>query len=428
MTRLRGTANRTFRSMHIRNFRVFFIGQLVSMSGSWMQIVAQGWLVLRLSHNSGSALGVVTALQFLPVLVFGAWSGVIADRFDKRKLLAITQTVAAVFAAALAVLTLTGVIELWMVYLISFLTGFVTAFDNPARQVFVSELVGAEDLANAISLNSAMFNLARILGPAIAGVAISLVDVGPCFAFNSVSFLAVILSLRAIRPGELIRRPPVARAKGQVREGLAYVWRTPELRSTLLLMAVVGTLAFNFQVVVPLLAKVSFHGNAGTYGVISSVMGLGSLVGALAIAGMRKPTAFMLLFSCTSFGVFMLATAMAPSLAVALPLFVLTGATSIAFMSTANSTLQLAADPSMRGRVMALYTLVFLGSTPIGGPLVGFISQHLGPRFGFGLGGAATIVGGLVATATMVRSRRRAGRPLRTRVPAMDPVAEPATA
>ena len=407
MTRVRGAANRTFRSLRIRNFRVFFLGQLVSMCGSWMQIVAQGWLVLRLSHNSGSALGVVTALQFLPVLLIGAWSGVVIDRFDKRTLLIITQTGAAVMAGVLAVLTLTGVVELWMVYLLSFLTGFITAFDNPARQTFVSELVGHEELSNAIGLNSAMFNLARIAGPALAGILISLVDVGPCFALNAVSFVAVIFSLMVMHTDQLVRQPPVARAKRQVREGLIYVWHTPELRSTLLVMAVVGTLAFNFQVVVPLLAKLSFHGNAGTYGLLSSVMGGGSLFGALGTASRAKPTAKVLLVSCVTFGAFMLGVSLAPSLALALPLFALTGAMSMTFMATANSTLQLTATPSMRGRVMALYTLVFLGSTPIGGPIIGFVSQHFGPRVGFGVGGAASLVAGVVASVTLLRRHRQ---------------------
>jgi MFS family permease len=408
VTRVRGAASRTFRSLHNRNFRVFFLGQLVSMCGSWMQIVAQGWLVLRLSHNSGSALGVVTALQFLPVLVIGAWSGVVVDRFDKRKLLIVTQSGAAIMAGALAALTLSGVVELWMVYLLAFLTGFITAFDNPARQTFVSELVNPDDLSNAIGLNSAMFNMARIAGPALAGVLISLVDVGPCFAFNAVSFVAVIFSLLVMDTSALVRQPPVPRAKRQVREGLSYVWHTSELRLTLLVMAVVGTLAFNFQVVVPLLAKLSFHGNAGTYGLLSSVMGAGSLIGALGTASRHKPTAKVLLVSCVAFGAFMLATSMAPSLALALPLLVVTGAMSMTFMATANTTLQLGASPSMRGRVMALYTLVFLGSTPIGGPLIGFISQHFGPRVGFGIGGASAVVAGLVAAFSLARKRRTA--------------------
>src|SRR3954447_2652383 len=349
MSAVKGAASRTFRSLHNRNFRVFFLGQLVSMCGSWMQIVAQGWLVLRLSDNSGAALGLVTALQFLPVLLIGAWSGVVVDRFDKRKLLMVTQTFAAILAGILAVLTLTDVIQLWMVYLLAFLTGFVTAFDNPARQTFVSELVEPDDLSNAIGLNSAMFNLARIAGPAIAGILISLVDVGPCFALNAVSFVAVIVSLGMMHTDTLLRQPPVVRAKRQVREGLTYVWHTPELRSTLLVMAVVGTLAFNFQVVVPLLAKLSFHGNAGTYGLLSSVMGAGSLIGALGTASRHKPTAKVLVLSCIAFGAFMLVASMAPTLGIAIPLFALTGATSMTFMATANTTLQLKATPSMRG-------------------------------------------------------------------------------
>jgi MFS family permease len=320
----------------------------------------------------------------------------------------VTQTGAAIMAGVLAALTLTGVVELWMVYLLSFLTGFITAFDNPARQTFVSELVSADDLSNAIGLNSAMFNMARIAGPALAGVLISLVDVGPCFAFNAVSFVAVIFSLMVMDTGAMVRQPPVPRAKRQVREGLSYVWHTGELRLTLLVMAVVGTLAFNFQVVVPLLAKLSFHGNAGTYGLLSAVMGAGSLIGALGTASRHKPTAKVLLVSCVAFGAFMLATSLAPSLPLALPLFAATGAMSMTFMATANSTLQLKATPSMRGRVMALYTLVFLGSTPIGGPLIGWISQHYGPRVGFAIGGVAALMAGLVAGFSLLRKRRTA--------------------
>src|SRR4051812_956015 len=406
MTKTKRLAASTFRSLRVRNFRLYFTGQLVSMTGSWMQIVAQGWLVLRLSDNSGAALGLVTALQFLPVLLIGAWSGVVVDRFDKRKLLMVTQSFAAVLAGILAVLTLTGVVQLWTVYLLAFLTGFVTAFDNPARQTFVSDLVGPDDLSNAIGLNSAMFNLARIAGPALAGVLISLVDVGPCFALNAVSFLAVIVSLLMIHTDQLAHHVPVVRAKRQVREGLTYVWHTPELRLTLMVMAVVGTLAFNFQVVLPLLAKLSFHGNAGTYGLLSSVMGAGSLIGALGTASRHKPTPKVLMGSCVAFGAFMLAASMAPTLPIAIPLFVLTGATSMTFMATANTTLQLKATPSMRGRVMALYTLVFLGSTPIGGPIIGYICQHFGPRVGFGVGGVAALVAGLAGSTTLLKARK----------------------
>src|SRR3954447_7164829 len=362
LTRTRRLAANTFRSLRIRNFRLYFTGQLVSMTGTWMQAVAQGWLVLRLTHNSGSALGFVTALQFLPVLLFGAWSGVLADRFDKRRLLLCTQSFMAVCAAVLAALTIAGSIQLWTLYLLAFLTGLANAFDNPARQAFVSEMVGPDDLTNAISLNSAMFNGARVVGPALAGLAISLVDVGPCFAFNAVSFVAVIGSLWYIRTDELQRHQPVARAKRQVREGIGYAWRNPELRRTLLLVGIVGTVAFNFNVMLPLLAKVVFHGTAGTYGLMSSAMGLGALIGAVVTASRVRPSDTWLLGSCIAFGVWMVAAGLAPSLGLALVVLVLMGAFMMAFMATANSSIQLIAVPSMRGRVMALYSLVFLGS------------------------------------------------------------------
>jgi MFS family permease len=406
--RLGRTAAQTFRSLAVRNYRLYFFGQLVSMSGTWMQSVAQGWLVLRLTHDSGFALGLVTALQFLPVLLVGAWGGVIADRFDKRRTLLCTQTSMAVFAAILAAVTLAGVVQLWMVYATALLLGLGNAIDSPTRQAFVSEMVGPEDLPNAIGLNSAIFNGARVIGPAGAGILITLIDVGPCFAINAVSFAAVIGALWRMRPAELARQVPVARAPGQVRAGLAYAWRTPELRSTLLLVTVVGTFALNYGVVLPLLAKVTFHGDAGTYGLISSGMGLGALVGALATAARKGPTPRLLVTSCIAFGALLTAASVAPTLSVALPILVLSGAGGIVFMATANSTLQLRSSPEMRGRVMALYVLVFLGSTPVGGPLIGLLCQHLGPRVGLGLGGIFTVVAGMAGAAPLLRRRRAA--------------------
>ncbi|HSS09900.1 MAG TPA: MFS transporter [Acidimicrobiales bacterium] len=377
--------------MRVRNYRLYFYGQLVSTSGTWMQTLAVGWLVLRLT-KSGFAVGLVTALQFLPMLLISSYGGVIADRRDKRQTLIATQTGMALCAAALAGVTLGGVAQLWMIYLLTFVSGIFNAIDNPVRQSFVSEMVGPDDLPNAVALNSAMFNMSRIVGPAVGAVLISLVDVGPCFAFNAVSFAAVIGALLMMRPGELYLGRPVERAKGQIREGLRYVWHNTELRTTILVMAVVGTLAFNFTVVLPVMAKFAFHGGAGTYGWLTSLMGAGSLIGALVSASRLKPTPRRLAGSCLAFGVCMTAAALAPSLLIEKALMVLVGASSITFMATANSTCQLLAVPAMRGRVMALYGLVFLGSTPIGGPLIGWIAQHVGPRYGMGLGGIATIL------------------------------------
>ncbi|MDQ1396897.1 MAG: hypothetical protein QOG64_2156, partial [Acidimicrobiaceae bacterium] len=371
MTRLKLSTSRTFSSLTVRNYRLYFKGQFVSMTGTWMQSLAQGWLVLRLTHNNASALGLVVALQFLPMLFMGAWGGVLADRFDKRRILILTQTFMAVIAAGLAAVTIGGVVTLWMVYLASLLTGFATAFDNPARQAFVSEMVGPEALPNAVGLNSAMFNAARIFGPALGGLLISVVDIGPCFAYNALSYSAMIVALAMMRPDELLRSTPLVRKKGQIKDGFRYAWRTPELRTPLIVIAVVGTLALNFTVVLPVYAKVTFHGGAGTFGVLTSLMGLGSMVGALFTAN-RKPTPLLVAGSCVAFGALMTLAAVAPILAVAGAVLLVMGIASMTFMAVTNTTLQLASDPNMRGRVMALYGILFLGSTPIGGPVVGW--------------------------------------------------------
>jgi MFS family permease len=425
VTQVRRFTSGTFRSMRSRNYRLYFYGQLISTSGTWMQSVALGWLVLRIT-GSGFAVGLITALQFLPMLLISTWGGVIADRFDKRRTLVMTQTGMAISAIGLAAVTLGGVAQLWMLYLLTFCSGSFNAIDNPVRQAFVSEMVGDEDLPNAVALNSAMFNTSRIIGPALGALVIKAVDVGPCFALNAVSFVAVIAGLLMMRPSELFGGRPIARAKGQIRDGLRYVWGNVELRSTILVMAVVGTLAFNFTVVMPVLAKFTFHGDAGTYGLLTALMGAGSMVGALATASRLRPSRKLLAGSCLAFGVTMTAAALAPTLLSEQILLLLVGASSITFMSTANSTCQLTSSPEMRGRVMALYGLVFLGSTPIGGPLVGWISQHLGPRYGMAIGGVATIASALVAGSVLLRQRfvLRHGR-----LPAeSDPSAEPAAA
>src|SRR3954469_13027672 len=281
MTAVRGSASRTFVSLKVRNYRLYFVGQFVSMTGTWMQSIAMGWLVITGLHRQGGALGFVVALQFLPVLVAGAWGGVVADRFAKRRTLMITQTAMAVFAGGLAVVTIAGVVTYWMVCLSAFLLGCANAVDNPTRQAFVSEMAGPDTLANAVALNSAMFNAARIIGPAIGGLIINFVGIGPCFAYNAVSFIAMIVAMALMRPDELFRGAPVARKKGQIREALSYAWNEPTLRSTLILVAVVGTLALNFTVTMPLLAKDTFGGNAGTLGWMTACMGIGSMFGAL---------------------------------------------------------------------------------------------------------------------------------------------------
>ena len=404
---LRAVGSRTFRSLHIRNYRLFFFGQLISVTGTWMQTVAQSWLVLNLT-GSGVALGVTVALQFLPMLLFGMWGGLLADRLDKRKLLVATQAGGGLLALALWALVVAGVVELWMVYVLAFLLGVVTMVDMPARQAFVIEMVGHEEVPNAVGLNSAMFNTGRILGPAAAGVTIASLGIAPAFLANAISYLAVIAGLLAMRADELFRREPPERRRGDVRAGLRYVWDDSTLRSTLFLVAVLGMFGFNFVVVLPLLARYTFHGGAGLYSLFTVLMSVGSLVGALVAASRTSPTRGMLVGSGAVFGVLMLVTAAAPSAATTSVLLVAVGLAVMLFLATANTTLQLNSEPAMRGRVMALYGLLFLGSTPVGGPLLGWIAQHWGPRTGLALGGASSLAAAVVAIAG-IRNRRRAG-------------------
>jgi MFS family permease len=408
VTRLAELATRrTFRSLRVRNYRLFFFGQLVSVSGTWMQQVAQDWLVLRLSGRA-LPVGIATALQFLPVLLFGFWSGLAADRFDKRRLLVAAQSAMGVLALVLGVLVVTGSVRLWIVYLLAFLLGCATAVDMPARQAFVVEMVGPDQLVNAVSLNSAMFNSARVVGPAAAGVLIAALGIAPAFFVNAVSYLAVIAALLLMDPSRLQRATPAPRSRGQVREGIRYVWATPVLRSTLLLVAVVGTLSLNTRVALPLLARFTFGGGAGLYGTLASVMAVGSVVGALGVARRARPTRRLQLGAATAFGLSAILAAAAPSVASELVALCLLGGTSIVFLSTCNSTLQLSASGPMRGRVMALYGLLFLGTTPLGSLLVGWLAEHYGPRSGLVLAGAGALAAAAVAAASDALRRRQA--------------------
>jgi MFS family permease len=404
-TELKAVGARTFRSLHIRNYRLFFFGQLVSVTGTWMQTVAQSWLVLNLT-GSGVDLGITVALQFLPMLLFGMWGGLLADRSDKRRLLIATQAAGGLLALVLWALVASGAVELWMVYVMAFLLGMVTMVDMPTRQAFVIEMVGPDEVPNAIGLNSAMFNSGRILGPAAAGVTIAALGLAPAFLANGLSYLAVIAALMAMRPEELFRREPAPRQKGEVRAGIRYVWEDATLRSTLFLVAVLGMFGFNFVVILPLLARFTFEGGAGLYSLFTSLTSLGSLLGALFAASRARPSRRLLLGAGASFGVLMLATAVAPTVALASVLLVGVGVAVMLFLATANTTLQLNSDPAMRGRVMALYGLLFLGSTPLGGPLLGWISETWGPRVGLGLGGAVSLAAALAAMGG-IRARRR---------------------
>jgi MFS family permease len=388
--RMPGFLRRMFSSLRTRNYRLWFIGQTVSQCGTWMQSVAQYWLVLELTHSAFD-LGITAALQFAPVLLFGTIGGLVADRFDKRKVILLTQTAFTVQASVLWVLVASGSVQLWMVWALAAAYGFVNVFDNPSRQSFVMEMAGPDDLANAVALNSVIVNMSRIIGPAIAGVLIASVGLPWAFLINALSFAAVIGALLAMRPSELHRRPPVERAKGQIRAGLGYAWRTWQLRVPLVMMAVIGTLAYNFSVLLPLFAHDVFHRGAGTYSALTVAMGIGALGGGLTIAARRRPSHRLLVAVTLAFGGFILAVAAAPTLLTCLILLVAMGAASIMFIATANSLLQLNSSGAMRGRVMALWAIVFLGSTPIGAPLIGFVAGQYGPRFALALGGVATV-------------------------------------
>ena len=395
---------RMFRSLRTRNYRLWFFGQTISQCGTWMQSVAQYWLVLELSHSAFD-LGLTAALQFAPVLLFGTIGGLVADRFDKRRVLLFTQTAFTVQAALLWALVASGSVRLWMVWLLALLYGFINALDNPSRQSFVMEMAGPEDLTNAVSLNSVIVNVSRIVGPAVAGILIATAGLSWAFLANAVSFAAVIGALFAMRAAELHRRPPVARAKGQIRAGLRYAWGTWELRVPLLMMAVIGTLAYNFSVLLPLFAHDVFHRGAGTYSALTVAMGIGALAGGLTVASRRRPSYQLLVAVSLAFGLFILAVAAAPSLPLCLAALVAMGVASIMFIATANSLLQLNSSTAMRGRVMSLWAVVFLGSTPIGAPLIGFLAGHYGARFALAVGGVATLLVAMYAGFELRRIR-----------------------
>jgi MFS family permease len=391
----------TFASLGIRNFRLFFWGQFVSVSGTWLQGTAQAWLVLKVLDGGAGALGLLSGLMMAPTLLFGLWVGVLADRYDRRKLVMATNTWAALMAGLLAVLTLTGAIRLWMVFVIAFGTGLANAVEMPTRQAFVSELVPQSHVQNAVGLNSATFNGGRVFGPAVAGLLILLVGTGWCFAINAASFVAVLIGLARMRRAEMHTRPLAPRAKGQIREGLRYAWSSPILLSTLVLVLIVGLFTLNFQVFLPLMAKEVFGGGAGLVGVFSAMQGAGALVSSLVSARRSSFTPSLLATSAASCGSALIGMALAPWLWLELLLVAASGAGFIAMMLTANATLQLNSAPDKRGRVMALYVLMFGGTTPFGSPLLGYISDRFGARTGTAFAGAAAL--GAAALLPVVR-------------------------
>ncbi|MDP3770568.1 MAG: MFS transporter [Candidatus Sungbacteria bacterium] len=394
MHRIKTYCRHTFSSLAIRNYRLYFMGQSISLSGTWMQTIAQSWLVLELT-GSGTALGFVTALQFLPVLILGPWGGVVADRFSKRKLLYVTQATAGVLALILGILVATHTVQLWMVYVLAGFLGLVKAVDNPTRQTFVFEMVGGEHLKNAVTLNSMAVNLARVIGPAIAGIVIASIGLALCFILNAASFMAVLVCLYLMHSRELLTAKTVKRAKGQVREGLNYIWHTPLVRDVLIMVTFIGMFAYEFQVSLALLAKYTFHGNAGTYALLNSAMGIGAIMGGLIVAGRRKSSPKNLMAIAILFGLMMIVVSFSPNLPFAIAAMVIVGICSISFTSLGNTILQLESSPQMRSRVMAFWSVAFLGSTPIGGPIIGWIGEHIDPRWGIAVGGIVAIGAGI---------------------------------
>jgi MFS family permease len=414
MTPMERAARRTFLSLRTRNFRLYFFGQVVSGTGTWLQLVAQSWLVLSLTH-SALAVGITLAIQFTPMLLFGAWAGVLVDRIDKRRVLIGTAAAAGALALILGAVSALGVAEVWMVYVLAFGLGIVTALDNPARRAFVPEMVPHADVANAVGLNSTVFTASRVIGPAIAGVVIASFGVAWCFFFNGLSFLAVIWALAAMRPAELRPSTPVARAKHQLRDGLRYTWHNRPVRLALIITSIVGLFAFNYQVVMPTMARDEFGGNAATFGIMMAMLGVGSLAGALWIAHFGRASTTILVRATIALGVTMTAATFAPSLGFELAVLPLVGVSSMVILSMATAICNEETAPEFRGRVMSLIGIAFLGSTPIGGPIVGWISETMGPRAGIGIGALAALVTGLVAWVL-----RRRATPDRAPFPASD--------
>jgi MFS family permease len=381
----------TFAALAVPNYRRYISGQAVSLIGTWMQMAAQAWLVLTLT-GSATALGAIVALQTLPVLLLGPYGGVVADRVDKRRLMVALQCLMGVQALVLGLLTVTGIVAVWQIGALALLLGLNNAFENPARQSFMLEMVGEEYLRNAVSLNSVLVNVARTIGPAVGGILIATVGTGVCFLFNAVSFVPVVFSLATLDRAALHPSQPTPRAPGQLREGLRYIRGTPALAAPLLMMALVGCLAYEFQVSLPFMAHEGLHVGAEGYGFMTAAMGVGAVAGGLVVAARGRTGLPTLILAAAGFALVLTLAALAPTLPLELIALALVGWASISFMATGNSTLQLNSEPTMRGRVMSLWFVAFQGSTPIGGPIVGVVMAQLGARAGLGLGAITCLV------------------------------------
>ena len=400
------TIKRTFSALQTRNFRLFIFGQGISMCGTWMQTIAVSWLVLKMTH-SGTQLGLVIAAQFIPILILGAWGGVVADRFSKRKILYFTQSAAGILALAFGILVLSHLITLWMIYSLSVGFGLVLVIDNPTRQAFVSEMVGRDQLKNAITLNSTMVNMARVIGPSFAGILIATVGIGTCFVVNAASYGAVLIALYLMNGSELNPSPKTVREPGQIRAGLAYVWSEPKLKSTLLMMLIIGTFAYEFPVILPLFATITLHGDARTYSIMMAATGVGAIVGGIYTASQATTRETQLVWSAILFGVSILLASIMPGVVMVVIMLVVVGMLSVLFIALGNTTLQLTSEPYMRGRVMALWMIAFAGTTPIGGPIIGFISDHSNPRIGLATGGLSAIIAGGIGLYFYNRGERK---------------------
>ncbi len=399
-------ARRTFSSLKVPNYRLYFAGQSVSLAGTWMQATAQSWLVLTLTRSS-TDLGFVVALQTLPVLILGPYGGVVADRVDKRRLMVALQSAMGLQALVLGLLTVVGAVSFVDICVLAVVLGVNNAFETPSRQAFVREMVGKDELRNAVTLNSVTVNAARAVGPAIGGILIATAGVGACFLVNAASFVAVVASLLAMDRAALQPAPPAHRSAGQLREGLRYVARTREIAVPLVMMTVVGTLAYEFQVSLPVLAKQTFHGGAVAYGFMTAAMGVGAVVGGLVTAARGRTGLRPMIVAAVGFGVAILLAAVAPVLALAYVLLLAVGWASVSFIAIGNSTIQLAAAPQMRGRAIALWQVAFQGTTPIGGPLIGWIIAASDPRVGLAVGGVsclAAAAGGIALARRPVRA------------------------
>jgi MFS family permease len=399
----------TFRSLAGYNYRVWAAGALVSNVGTWMQRTAQDWLVLtELTDNSATAVGIVMSLQFGPSLLLLPLTGYVADRYDRRKVLLATQCAMALLALGLGLLTLSGVAQLWQVYLFAFLLGCVSAFDAPARQTFVSELVGEQHLTNAVALNSTSFNAARMIGPAVAGLLIASVGTGWVFLINALSYIAVLGSLAMLRVAELHRRGRAPRAEGGLLAGLRYVWDRPDLKTVLFMLFLLGTFGLNFPIFISTMAVGAYQAGAGHYGVLSSAMAVGSVAGALFTASRAQPHIARLVNSSALFGLGCALAALMPSYQTFGAMLVLVGISAQTFTTSTNSVVQLSTEPAMRGRVMAILLAILMGATPLGAPAVGWVADTFGPRWALGVGAASGIAAAIVGL--LYRRRARAAR------------------